>query len=107
MRGAGQQPGPEPIGAGVLESWKEIATYLNRTVRTVQRWEKLEGLPVHRLGHARQTTVRAYRAELDAWWHDHQVPAIPKHAAPAARRWAWPVIGGSIFLMAAGAWGIL
>jgi hypothetical protein len=32
-----------------LDSWKEIASYLGRGVRTVQRWECEEGLPVHRL----------------------------------------------------------
>jgi len=32
-----------------LESWKEIALYLGRDVTTVRRWEKREGLPVHRL----------------------------------------------------------
>jgi hypothetical protein len=31
-----------------LDSWKEIAAYLNRDVTTVQRWEKREGMPVHR-----------------------------------------------------------
>jgi len=34
-----------------LESWKEVAFYLNRSVRTVRRWEEKEGLPVHRLHH--------------------------------------------------------
>ena len=43
-----------------LESWKEIATYLKTSVRTVQRWEKDEFLPVHRHAHARQDTVYAY-----------------------------------------------
>lgn len=80
----------------VLESWKEIAAYLNRTVRTVQRWEKLEGLPVHRLGHARQATVCAYRAELDAWWAEHQVGAEPQPPTSPVRRWLWPVIAGCL-----------
>jgi hypothetical protein len=31
-----------------LDSWKEIAAYLKRDVRTVQRWEKREEMPVHR-----------------------------------------------------------
>jgi hypothetical protein len=31
-----------------LDSWKEIAAYLKRDIRTVQRWEKLEGLHVRR-----------------------------------------------------------
>jgi Tol biopolymer transport system component len=50
-----------------LESWKEIAAYLGRDVRTVQRWERTEGLPVHRHMHARQGSVYALRRELDAW----------------------------------------
>jgi hypothetical protein len=36
-----------------LDSWKEIAAYLNRDVTTVQRWEKREGMPVHRHQHDR------------------------------------------------------
>ncbi len=31
-----------------LNSWKEIAAYLNRDVTTVQRWEKREAMPIHR-----------------------------------------------------------
>lgn len=50
-----------------LESWKRIATYLNRDVRTLRRWEKREGLPVHRQMHDKQATVYAYKSELDAW----------------------------------------
>src|SRR5260370_38451823 len=50
-----------------LESWKEIAAYLGRDVTTVRRWEKREGLPVHRLQHSRLGSVYAYTAELDAW----------------------------------------
>ncbi len=51
-----------------LDSWKEIAAYLKRGVRTVQRWEQTRSLPVHRLEHDRRASVYAYRAELDAWW---------------------------------------
>jgi len=50
-----------------LDSWKEIATYLNRDVTTVQRWEKREGMPVHRHLHDRMGSVYASRAQLDAW----------------------------------------
>ena len=51
-----------------LDSWKEIAAYLKRDVRSVQRWEKTEGLPVHRHMHGKQGSVYAYQAEIDAWW---------------------------------------
>ena len=50
-----------------LESWKEIAAYLNRSVRTLHRWEKEEGLPVHRQLHKELGSVFAYKSELDAW----------------------------------------
>src|SRR5215469_2149039 len=55
-----------------LDSWKEIAVYLNREVRTVQRWEKNEGLPVHRHLHDKLGSVYAYKFEVDAWWKERQ-----------------------------------
>jgi TolB-like protein/Flp pilus assembly protein TadD len=51
-----------------LDSWKEIASHFQRDVRTVQRWEKEEGLPVHRKVHSRLASIYAYESELDAWW---------------------------------------
>jgi eukaryotic-like serine/threonine-protein kinase len=58
-----------------LDSWKEIAAYLNRDVTTVQRWEKREGMPVHRHLHDRMGSVYASRAELDAWTLSRNLPA--------------------------------
>ena len=63
-----------PAG-GRLESWKEIATYLNRSVRTLHRWEKEEGLPVHRQLHKELGSVFAYKSELDAWSRARSVHA--------------------------------
>ncbi len=51
----------------VLSSWKEIASYLNRGVRTVQRWEVTLGLPVHRPAKKSRSAVLAFRSELDEW----------------------------------------
>jgi hypothetical protein len=51
----------------ILESWKQIAGYLEKSERTVRRWEACEGLPVHRRGHEKQDTVFAYRHEIDVW----------------------------------------
>jgi hypothetical protein len=51
----------------VLNSWKEIAVYLNRGVRTVQRWEAELGLPVRRPRGKSRSAVLAMRSELDAW----------------------------------------
>lgn len=71
------KPGPKlgegnPNDSGLLDSWKEIAAYLKRTVRTAQRWEVKEHLPVRRHLHDRLGTVYAYASELDAWWKQRQ-----------------------------------
>jgi Tol biopolymer transport system component len=50
-----------------LESWKAIAAYLARGITTVQRWEQNEGLPVHRLPHAKKGSVFAFKRELEEW----------------------------------------
>ena len=55
-----------------LDSWKEIASYLGRGIRTVQRWEREEGLPVHRLDHAKRGSVYADPTELTAWWESRR-----------------------------------
>lgn len=61
-----------------LDSWKEIADYLDREVRTVQRWEKTEGLPVHRHEHQKKSTVYAYTSELDDWRKKRQPKDDPE-----------------------------
>jgi len=50
-----------------LDSWKEIAAYLKRGVRTVQHWEREAGLPVRRLATKKRGAVYAYKREIDAW----------------------------------------
>jgi hypothetical protein len=51
----------------ILSGWKEIACYLHRGVRTVQRWELL-ALPVHRVrANGTSSPVFAFAGELDAW----------------------------------------
>ena len=67
-----------------LDSWKEIASYLRRDVRTVQRWEKRESLPVHRHQHDKLGSVYAFRAELAQWFQTRQVAGPP--GAPAAQK---------------------
>ena len=58
---------PEKLAEAPLDSWKEIASYLGRDVTTVQRWEKREGMPVHRHLHDKRGSVYALGSELDAW----------------------------------------
>jgi TolB-like protein len=83
---------PEPSGER-LDSWKEIAAYLKRDERTVRRWEK-EGLPVRRKIHKKQASVFAYRAEIDAWWHDGQPQLEHKEQVGARTRLvSWVVVG--------------
>jgi TolB-like protein len=50
-----------------LDSWKEIAAHLARDIRTVQRWERREGLPVYRQQHDKLGSVYAFSHEIDAW----------------------------------------
>ncbi len=98
-----------------LDSWKEIAAYLNRDVTTVQRWEKREGMPVHRHVHDSMGSVYAFRADLDAWVRSRKIPAaqdngknapLPDPAAPlphvaiSASRTRWSLVS---LLIAVGA----
>ena len=67
---AGGQTDPAPAGRHVgerLEGWKSIAGYLDRDIRTVQRWEASEQLPVHRLEHRQRASAYAFTGELDEW----------------------------------------
>jgi TolB-like protein len=50
-----------------LVSWKEIAVFLNRSERTVKRWERERWLPVHRVPGGERGSVFAYPSELNAW----------------------------------------
>lgn len=60
-----------------LDSWKEIATYLRRDLRTVQRWEEREALPIHRHLHGKLGSVYAFREELDAWFASREPEVKP------------------------------
>jgi tetratricopeptide (TPR) repeat protein len=72
-----------------LDSWKEIATYLGRTVRTVQRWERDEGLPVYRHHHLAGSSVYAFINELELWLASRSkpnlTPTLPGARAPRFR----------------------
>ena len=66
-----------------LSSWKEIAAYLGKGVRTVQRWEHQFGLPVRRPS-ARSHVIFAIPEELDAWLKSHQQTAMRTAQPPVA-----------------------
>ena len=96
-----------------LNSWKEIAAYLRRDVTTAQRWEKREGMPVHRHLHDRVGSVHAYRTELDAWLQSRKpngeqepAPGTPESPAgvPEKHKWSfWPVFAGAVLILAVAA----
>ncbi len=60
-----------------LESWKEIAGYLQKDITTVRRWERTEQLPVHRHSHKSRASVYAYPSEIDAWRASRKVTPEP------------------------------
>ena len=81
-----------------LDAWKEIARYLGRDVTTVRRWEKREGLPVHRHRHEKLGSVYAWADEIDAWSERRSVRAEPaplpephrhRHRTFVRGRWDW------------------
>ncbi|HLJ91456.1 MAG TPA: hypothetical protein VKZ53_31950 [Candidatus Angelobacter sp.] len=55
------------LRSDTLNSWKEIARYLDRGVRTVQRWERDLNLPVRRPWGKKRSAVVAIRKEIDVW----------------------------------------
>ena len=71
----------------LLNSWKEIAGYLNRDVRTLQRWERGKDLPVHRLPGGDKPAVYALKSELDAWLRSRAIHALEEEVRlpPVAR----------------------
>ena len=92
---------------GRLSGWKAIATYLGRDIRTVQRWESTEQLPIHRLEHQRQGSAFAYKSELEAWQKRRSVDPVATaeilpDAAPSARRSrSWILATAFVVLVAA------
>jgi serine/threonine-protein kinase len=73
-------------GAEVIDSWKEISSYLNRDIRTVQRWERTRGLPVRRMPGGAKPGVYAVKSELDDWRRSrpiHLASVEDARAAPA------------------------
>src|SRR5271154_2924586 len=77
--------------ARALVSWKEIAAFLNRSERTVKRWERERGLPVHRVPGGERGSVFAYPGELGDWLKGK---AIELEADDSA--WGNPVDGHAV-----------
>ena len=97
-------------GKELLNTWKEIAAYLDCDAKTCQRWEKQRALPIRRIGGVKSGRAYAYRRELDAWlkhWEGKTSPdsleAPPKKSfsRPAFRLliFAVPILTAAFFLM--------
>jgi len=78
----------------ILSGWKDIASYLGKGVRTVQRYERELALPVRRPAGKPAGSVVATKTELDAWICASPIretfdlttpPAITQSANAAAR----------------------
>lgn len=83
---------PEP-NEKPLQSWKEIAVYLERDVRTAHRWEKEAGLPVRRHTDKRHASVYAYPSEIEAWRAARPLQAEESSIALWKRPRLWVAVG--------------
>jgi hypothetical protein len=61
-----------------LSNWKDIAAFLQRDVRTAQRWERENGLPIHRVPGAKGHSVYAYPEEINRWFERRQITSDPQ-----------------------------
>lgn len=87
-----------------LQSWKEIAAYLERDVRTARRWEKENGLPVRRHSGAKGSSVYAFPSEITAWRAARPSAADRTSDTPVlARGWVWAA-AATVPLLAAFIW---
>ncbi len=66
----------------ILNSWKEIAAYVGRGVRTVQRWEAQLELPVHRPAGKDHGAVLAFSPELDEWLNSRPLRHLSGNGSP-------------------------
>lgn len=98
-----------------LDSWKDIAAYVGRDVRTAARWEHERNLPVHRVPGGGRAHVFAYTEELDAWLAGGLAAADDLPRTPGAdprpadvrrgRRWTWvAAVGCAAVAVFAGVW---
>lgn len=91
-----------------LESWKAIAAYLNRDVRTAKRWEVREGLPIHRHQHESRSSVYAYPREIDLWREGRKPAGSSAASEPGATKRPWVALAAALVvsLLTAGGGGV-
>ncbi len=93
----------------ILESWKEIAAYLNRSEKTCRRLEQELGLPVHRLEETPKARVFAYKEEIDSWIKEtqHSAKEIPIEKPFLKKRYIPAVIVIGVSITALIIWQLL
>jgi Tol biopolymer transport system component len=98
-----------------LDSWKEIAAYLKRDITTVQRWERREGMPIHRHVHDKLGSVYAFRSELDTWARSRapaksaepiETESVQPQPTPRPARW-WTLSAAALLVTVGGGWWLL
>ena len=70
-----------------FDSWKEIASFLGRDVRTVRRWEQERGLPIHRVPGEGRRVIFAYQSEIEAWLNAEHLPDKEIPTKELTREW--------------------
>ncbi len=65
-----------------LNGWKQIASELDRSVRTAQRLEKKFGMSIRRLGNAAGAPVFAFKEELRRWLSSIPLEGTPRCVKP-------------------------
>jgi tetratricopeptide (TPR) repeat protein len=92
----------------ILDSWKEIAAYLGRSVKTCRRWEHELGLPIHRLEDSPKARVFAYPDELDQWIKSTQKSdESQKRIIPGKKKLFIPVLALTLGIIAIAIWQML
>jgi adenylate cyclase len=80
-----------------LEGWKQIAAYLRRDVRTLQRWERTEQFPVRRQMHRKLASVLAFKDEVNRWVEQRCSLQIKKSPATTLRVYELYLRGRQLF----------
>jgi tetratricopeptide (TPR) repeat protein len=90
-----------------LDSWKEIAAFFGRDERTVKRWEKERGLPVHRVPGGGRGTVFAFSQELTDWLRSSQLKEPAESGVKEGIVLVPPDEGGPIRMPVERHWGMV
>lgn len=81
-----------------LEGWKEIAAFLQRDESTARRWEREEGLPIHRHEHRTRSSVYAYPSEIVQWRTGRDTDSDGQSGSRLGLRLTWAVAAAALLL---------